>query len=280
MAEQKSISRFDVKEIFYSKNPRLARWIPAFVFNYLKRIVHQDFFNDFIFRCGEKRNLDFIEACIKEFDVTIHTVGEENLPKNGRFIFAANHPLGGFDALVLIKILSYRYSKVRYLVNDILMNLYNINELFIPLNKHGSLAVDAVKKLEESFNSDAQILTFPSGFVSRKIKGQIMDLPWQKSFIIKAVKHQRDIIPVHFSGRNTNFFYALANTRKFLGIKANIEMLYLADETVKHSHKSLTVRFGNPIPWQTFDNSQKPMEWAKWVKEQVYALDGVNNVPL
>jgi hypothetical protein len=280
MTEQKRLSRFDVKEIFYSKNPRLARWIPTFVFNYLKRIVHQDFFNDFIIRCGEKRNIEFIEACIKEFDVTIKTVGEEKLPENGRFIFAANHPLGGFDALVLIKILSYHYNKVKYLVNDILMNLYNINELFIPLNKHGSLAVNAVKQLDEAFISDTQILTFPSGFVSRKINGQIMDLPWQKNFILKAIKHKRDIIPVHFSGRNTNFFYALANIRKFLGIKANIEMLYLADETVKHSHKSLTVHFGTPISWQTFDNSRKPMEWAKWVKEQVYALDGVHIVPL
>jgi putative hemolysin len=278
--QQKSISVFDVKSIFHSKNPRLANWIPGFVYNYLKRIVHQDFFNDFIRRCVDKRNLDFIEACMKEFDVTIHTIGEEKLPANGRFIFAANHPLGGFDALVLIKILSAHYNKVKYLVNDILMNLYNINELFIPINKHGSLAVEAVKQLDEAFSSDIQILTFPSGLVSRKIKGQIMDLPWQKNFIVKAVQHKRDIVPVHFSGRNTNFFYALASIRKFLGIKANIEMLYLADETVKHSHKHLTVRFGNPIPWQTFDHSRKPKDWAKWVKEQVYALDGVGYVPL
>jgi 1-acyl-sn-glycerol-3-phosphate acyltransferase len=278
--QQKRIKRFDVKEIFQSKNPGLAGWIPGFVYNYLKRIVHQDFFNDFIFKHGEKRNLEFVEACIKEFDVTIHTVGENQLPAEGKYIFAANHPLGGFDALVLIKILSHHYTKVRYLVNDILMNLYNINELFIPINKHGSLAAASVKQLEDAFSSDAQILTFPSGFVSRKINKKIMDLPWQKSFILKAIKHQRDIIPVHFSGSNTNFFYNLAKVRKLLGIKANIEMLYLADETVKHSHKHLTVRFGNPISWKTFDKSRKPMEWAKWVKEKVYALDGIYSVPI
>jgi 1-acyl-sn-glycerol-3-phosphate acyltransferase len=281
MSDQpKRISTIDVRNIFYSKNPRLASFIPGFVFNYLKRIVHQDFYNGLIIRHGEKRNVEFIEACIKEFDVTIETIGEDKLPVNGKYIFAANHPLGGFDALVLIKILSHHFPRIRYLVNDILMNLYNINELFIPVNKHGSLAVDTVKLLDDALISDAQILTFPSGLVSRKINKQIMDLPWKKNFIIKAVRHKRDIIPVHFSGSNSNFFYNLSNFRKLLGIKANIEMLYLPDETFKHSHKHLTVRFGNPISWQTFDNSRKPAEWAKWVKDQVYALDGIYSVPL
>jgi putative hemolysin len=139
--------------------------------------------------------------------------------------------------------------------------------------------VIAVKQIDEAYNSEMQILTCPAGLVSRKINGQVMDLAWQKSFIQKAVKHQRDIIPVHFSGRNTNFFYNLSNFRKFLGIKATIEMMYLADETVKHQNKHLVVRFGKPIAWQTFDDSKKPIEWAKWVKEKVYALDGVTSVP-
>jgi hypothetical protein len=269
----------DVKAIFYNKNPRLARWIPNFVYNYLKRIVHEDFMNGILTRHGDKKNLEFLEALIEDFKVTIETVGEENLPKEGRYIFACNHPLGGFDGIVLMKLLAKRYGKIKYLVNDILMNLVNIKELFIPINKHGSQGVLAVKQIDEAYISDVQILTCPSGFVSRKFNGQVMDLPWQKSFIQKAVKHQRDIIPVHFSGQNTNFFYNLANFRKFFGIKLNIEMLYLADETVKHQNKHLEVRFGKPIPWQTFDNSKKPIEWAKWVKDQAYALAGVYSVP-
>lgn len=271
--------RIDVKAIFFSKNPQLARWMPGFIFKYLKRIVHEDFMNGFLDRHGEKKNIEFIEAVIHEFNVTIEVTGRENLPKEGRYIFASNHPLGGFDGMCLMKILSEHYDNIKYLVNDILMNLTNINELFIPINKHGSQGALAVKQIEDAYNSDIQILTCPSGYVSRKFNGQVMDLPWQKSFIQKAVKHQRDIIPVHFSGQNTNFFYNLSNFRKFFGIKVNIEMLYLADETIKHKNKHLIVRFGKPIPWQTFDNSKKPMEWAKWVKDQSYALAGITSVP-
>jgi len=269
----------DIKAIFYSKNPHLARFTPTFFFNYLKRIVHEDFMNDFLIRHEGKQNLEFIEAVIDEFNVTVETIGDKNLPKKGRFIFAANHPLGGFDGMVLIKLLARHYGGIKYLVNDILMNMFTIKDFFIPVNAFGGQGAKTVKQIEDAFNSDLQILTCPSGCVSRKIKGQVMDLPWQKSFILKAVKHERDIVPVHFSGQNTNFFYNISNFRKFFGIKTNIEMLYLADETIKHKNKHLTVRFGKPIPWQTFDNRRKPLEWAKWVKEQTYALNGINSVP-
>ena len=274
------IQPVDVKKVFYSKNPRLARLIPAFVFSYLKRIVHEDDINEFLAKHGQKLNLEFIDAAIEDFNVAITIEGEQNIPREGKYVFVANHPMGGFDGIVLMKIISGYYPEFRFLVNDILMNLKNIQDLFIPINKHGRLAYEAAAQIEKAFDSDIQILTFPSGYVSRKIRGQVMDLPWQKSFITKAVKYQRDVIPVHFSGHCSRFFYRLSNLRKFLGIKANIEMLYLADETYRHKNEKLTIKFGEPISWKTFDSRKKPVEWAKWVKEKVYALDGVYQVPL
>ena len=160
------------------------------------------------------------------------------------------------------------------------MNLTHIRELFIPINKHGRQALEAARQIENSYASDMQLLTFPAGLVSRKIKGQIMDLPWQKSFIVKARKHKRDIIPIHFSGSNSAFFYRLSKLRKFLGIKANLEMLYLADETYQHRNKHFTITIGKPIPYTTFDTGKDPMQWAKWVKQQTYLLAGVTEVPL
>ena len=274
------IQPIDLKAVFRDKNATLAALIPPFVYRYLNRIVHIEDINEFLKEHGEKRNVDFIDAVIQDFNVTIKTAGTENIPSSGQFIFAANHPLGGFDGIVLMKIINEYFCNFKFLVNDILMNIKNIQDLFIPINKHGKQAMDSASDIEKAFNSDTQILTFPAGLVSRRIKGQIMDLPWQKSFISKAVKHKRDIIPVHFSGRNTKFFYNLANLRKSLGIKANIEMLYLVDETYRHRNEVLTVRFGSPIAWKTFDKSKKPLEWAKWVKEKVYALDGIHYVPL
>jgi 1-acyl-sn-glycerol-3-phosphate acyltransferase len=280
VAHHKKIQPIDIKAVFYNKNPKLALLIPGFIYRYLKHIIHEEDINEFLKKHGEKQNLNFIDAAIEDFNVNIRLEGAENIPSKGRFIIAANHPLGGFDGIVLMKIMSGYFTEFRFLVNDILLNLKNIQDLFIPINKHGKQASKSAEQIEKAFESNAQILTFPAGLVSRKIHGQIMDLPWHKNFIAKSIRHQRDIIPVHFSGRNTNFFYRLAKLRKFLGIKANIEMLYLVDETYRHRNENLVVKFGESIPWQTFDRSKKPTEWAKWVKEKVYALDGVNHVPI
>lgn len=269
----------EIKKVFANKNPRLARLIPEFVFRFLRHIVREDFVNEFLNQYGHLKNRDFAVASIKYFNVSLHVKGMENIPKEGRFIFVANHPLGGFDGIVLIKIISEYFPSYKFLVNDILMNVFPLKDVFIPINKHGKQALESARQVEAAYASDLQLITFPAGLVSRKTKGQIMDLPWQKSFINKAIKHQRSIIPIHFSGQNTKFFYSLANVRKFFGIKANIEMLFLMDETYKHRNKHLTIKIGKPIDYHTFDKRKKPLEWAKWVKEKVYALDMITHVP-
>jgi len=262
----------DVKKVFHQKNPRLAPLIPGFVYRFIKNIVHEDYINEFLRKHGHKQGLEFIEAIIADFNVTTEIIGEENLPPQGRFIFAGNHPLGGFDGMVLMHFIGKKYPEVKFLVNDILMNLRNLEPLFVPINKHGPHGRDAARKMDEAMRSEAQILTFPSGLVSRRIKGKIEDLPWKKNFIQKAVQYQRDVIPFHFSGRNTSHFYFLANLRKFLGIKSNLEMFLLPDETYRHRNKKLTLIFGKPIPWRTFDHTKSPQEWATWVRNIVYSL--------
>ncbi len=277
--EETNVPKINLKKVFYEKNPKMAKWLPGFVYRYLKRIVHEEYVNEFLQKYGDKHGIEFANASIKDFNVKIEIEGEENIPKSGRYIFASNHPLGGFDGLMIMHILDKHYKEYKFLVNDILMNIKNLTPLFIPINKHGRQDPKAAEELDRLFKSESQLLTFPAGLVSRRIKGQIVDLPWQKSFITKAKQYQRDIVPIHMSGRNTEFFYRLYSIRKFFGIKAALEMLYLADETYKHRNKSFRVTFGKPIPWQTFDTSKRPIEWAKWVKEQVYKMDGVESIP-
>jgi putative hemolysin len=154
------------------------------------------------------------------------------------------------------------------------MNLRNLQELFIPVNKHGAQVTEAVRRINELYESDMQVCTFPAGLVSRRFNGHIMDMKWHKNFIRKAGSTRRDVVPVYFQGRNSDFFYRLASFRRALGIKANIEMFYLVNETFKQRDKKLKLYIGKPIPWTTFDRSKKPDEWAFWVKEKVYALGG------
>ncbi len=262
----------DVETVLYSKNPALKKVVPKFIVNYLKRIVHQDDINEFLRQCSHLRDADMVGAFLSKFEIKYLVSGTENIPETGRYIFVSNHPLGGLDGLVFIYELSKHFPDVKFPVNDILTNIENMSGIFLPVNKHGSQGKDAARRIEETYSSDSQILYFPAGLCSRKKRGTIKDLAWHKSFISKAIQHKRDVVPAYFSGRNSNFFYNLANIRKFLGIKVNIEMLYLADEMFKQKGKEIRLSFGKPIPWQTFDKSKSAPEWADWVKSKSYEL--------
>jgi len=262
----------DIEKVFSSKNPRSLKIIPSFVIRYLKRITHQEEINAFISQNSHKKGLEFSKAILDEFGVRYNTEGMENIPGSGRFLFASNHPLGGMDGIALITAVGEKFTNLKFPVNDILMNIKGLDNIFIPINKHGGHSKDAARQMEEAYQSDAQMLMFPAGLVSRKRNGKIADLEWKKNFIKKAIQHKRDIIPVHITGRNSNFFYNLANWRKRLGIKANIEMLYLADEMYKQKGENLTIRFGQPISWEKLASDVNAHGWAQKIKATVYDL--------
>jgi len=268
-------TRLDVKQVLRSKLNEKADKIPAFIVNYLIRIIHQDEINHILTIYHDLDGVRFMEAIVGYFNVRLAVKQEENLPPGDKkYIFVSNHPLGGFDGICLAYLIGKHYQgKVICLVNDLLLAIPNLRSIFVPVNKHGAQSREAVIQMEEAYLSDHQIFTFPAGLCSRKQKGVIRDLEWKKSFIQKAIEHQRDVVPIHFEGRNSNFFYRLAKIRKLLRIKMNLEMLYLPDELFKQKNKSFCVHIGKPIPWQTFDSGKKPVEWAQWVKGMVENLE-------
>lgn len=267
------IKRIDIKKVLAQKAPKASRKIPGCIVDYLIRTVHQDELNDILERYKDKEGVAFMRELVSYFDLTLDLAGEENIPADGHYIFASNHPLGGLDGICLSAVIGSRFEgKIKYPVNDLLLYIPNLKSIFVPVNKHGAQGKDNARALEEAFASDNQIVTFPAGMCSRKIGGKIQDTKWKKSFIQKAVEYKRDVVPVYFDGRNSNFFYNLARIRQALGIKMNYEMLYLPDEMFRSKHKTFRIYFGKPIPWQTFDTSKKTSEWAGWVRDIVYKL--------
>jgi len=265
-------TRIDIKDIFRDKNPGLARLIPGFIIRYLKRVIHEDELNDFMSKYGDLNNIELVKAGLVYLGINYEVHNKHNIPGEGRYVFVSNHPLGGLDGLVFMTELSKYFDDIKFPVNDILMNIGNMSGIFLPINKHGSQARESAREIEEAYASDSQILYFPAGLCSRKKHGKIKDLQWQKNFLVKAIKHKRDIVPVYFSGRNSNWFYNLSNFRKAIGIKSNIEMLYLPDEMFQQKDKDLHIVFGERIPWEKFDKSKTPLEWADWIQGKSYEL--------
>lgn len=266
----------DIDNILKSKMGGKAKYVPRFASAWLKHIVHQDQVNEFLHSARDLKGVPWLDATLKYLDITLKVEGEENLPPkdDGKlYTFVSNHPLGGIDGVAIGSVVGHHYDgNFRYLVNDLLMNLPGLAPLCIGINKTGKKGRDFPAMVEAGFASQNHMVMFPAGLCSRRINGEIHDIPWKKTFITKSVQNQRDVVPIHFGGQNSNFFYRLANICKRLGIKFNIAMLFLADEMFKNTHQTFTVKIGKPIPWQTFDNTKTPMEWALFVEDTVYKL--------
>ena len=277
------LKKIDIDEVFKGKNPGLYRLLPGSIFSYLKRIIHQDQVNSFLERHANDFGFDFIHAIVNEFRIKTKVIGRENIPAFGPKIFVSNHPLGALDAVALLEEVAKERKDVRFLVNDLLLNVENLKGIFAGVNKVGKTSTEALDEIEKVFAMDHAVFTFPAGLVSRKQypngffgRPVIEDLPWKKSFISRSRKYRKPVIPVYINGCNSSFFYNLALWRKHLGIKSNIEMLYLVNEMYKQYNKTITIIFGKEIPWETFDSCKKDSEWALRVKHHVYKMGKEN----
>ena len=276
MYNDPSIPKFiSIDKLIATKNPALLKWMPRFILNYIKRIIHQDEVNYVIHTYGQDNvGLDFVNAIIeRHWGAHYTTHGLDDIPADGRYIFASNHPLGAFDGLVLMSAIGKRFKHIKFIVNDLLMHLKPLAPLFVPVNKHGRQSAEYAARIDATYAAhDTQVLYFPAGLCSRRINGEITDLPWKRNFVQKAVRYRRDIVPVYFHGRNSDFFYRVGSFRKRLGIKANVEMFYLPHEFFKQKKANYDVYFGEPVPYQTFDASKTSDQWTQMIRSRVYAM--------
>lgn len=269
MSKEKFI---DVEKLIESKNPKLLKWLPGFVLRYLKRILHQREINEFLARTKDKKNIDFCEEVVEFMNIQVEVEGLEHIPKDGKITIAMNHPLGGMDAMILIYALRKQRTDVKFIVNDLLMNLTNLSDLFVGINKHGKNQGSTRGKVKALFESDSAVCIFPAGMVSRKEDGIIQDFEWKKTFVTYAKSCDRTIIPVFIEGRLSNFFYRLYSFRKFIGIKANIEMLYLSNEMFKQKNKTLKFIVGKPVTNEVLYSNESDRKIAQEIRKGVYQL--------
>ncbi len=276
MEEAKKV--IDIEKTVRNSKSALIRSLPGFIINLLARIVKQDEINAVIHSNRNKNGVEFINGVLDDWKVTVNIRGEENIPRSGRFIFVANHPVGGMDAMSLFHTVYRHYSEVVFPSNDLFRYIPQLKNVLLGINVFGKNSRETAEKLNILFASSSQVLFFPAGEVSRRSKGVISDIPWQKSFITKAVQHRRDIIPIHISGRNSNLFYIVARLRKLSGIKLYIETMLLPREMVKQINSTFTLTVGKPVSWKSFTGERSHYDWAQQIKQTVYKLAGNNEL--
>lgn len=272
--------KVDIRQALRQKLGWKVRLVPLFLVRKLEKIVRQKDLNALLEENYPKEGAEFCRGVFRSLDITIDVRGEDRLPSpsHRRVIYVSNHPLGGLDGMALIAWLEERHGcEVKFLVNDILMAVAPLKSVFLPINKHGKQSRNSLKAIDDALAGDEPLIIFPAGLVSRKRpSGRILDLKWQKFFVTKAIEYKRDLVPLYFDGKNSNSFYNIARRRKRLGIKFNIEMLYLPREIFSQRGKTLTIVCGRGIPWESLRGGAGAAEQARQIKRAVYALSGIN----
>ena len=264
--------KIDVAKVLRERLPKYYKYIPRFAVRWLERTICQDQLNAILQKMAGKNSVDAATAALDEMRITVQSTGLDQLPE-GRYMFVSNHPLGGLDGLALISLLGNRYDhKIKFLVNDLLMAVEPLRGVFLPVNKYGKQSRVAATEIEEALRSDNQFITFPAGLCSRmQPDGTIADLPWQKAAVVHAANYHRDIVPVYFDACNSKFFYRFAKWRKKLGIKFNIELIFLPKEMIKQCGSTQRVIIGQPISWETLD-TRAPKKQAAGLRDIVYSM--------
>lgn len=273
MEPENNILSVDVEKVIRGKSRKLAERLPRFVIEYIKRTIHQDEINRLLYKNREYTGVDFATHILQDLDVTynVHFTGASRPIPGGRYIFVSNHPLGGLDGMILISYIGSSMGDVRFIVNDLLMYIKPLAPVFVPVNKYGRMRHDNTRLFQETFDSDAQVLYFPAGLCSRLIDGEITDLEWKKTFVTKAIESRRDIVPMFFSGENSRRFYRLANLRKRLGVKFNIETFLFPDEMFRKKGTSFDLYIGEPVPYTSLTGEHSHKEWCDIIRKYSYA---------
>ena len=271
------ILQIDIRSILNSRIPaKKRRWIPSFLISGVEKLIHQKELNEILRATLPSEGSEFSRRVLNYLDIKVEVSGLENLKDGERYMFASNHPLGGLDGMAYISVLGDKYGddNIRFLVNDMLMNVLPLKNLFLPINKFGKQGRDYAQIINEKMESDCQIFQFPAGLCSRlQDNGEISDLEWQKSFVVKALESKRDIVPVFFEGKNSGKFYKTAKWRKKLGIKFNLEQILLPSELCKARGSQFRIIFGSPIPHSELSSLGKsPREIASAIRSLSYNL--------
>ncbi|NOZ36318.1 MAG: glycerol acyltransferase [Chlorobi bacterium] len=263
----------DVEKIIRSQKNRFIKNLPNFAVKYIKKVTREKELNKIVDYAGNTEGIEFIKKCMEYMQITYNVYGKENIPTEGRFIFAGNHPLGGFDFFAAILSINDNYKNIKAIANEMLMQVKPLRNIFLPVNVFGNSSKAAKEEILKAMTSEeCQIMIFPAGEVARKYNGKLDDGKWHRSFIKNAVEFKRDIIPIYIDAENSEKFYRVAKIRRTLRLKADLELFLLPQELVKQKNKVINVTFGKPISYKTFDRSKELIEWAQEIKKVVYNL--------
>lgn len=268
------MNQIDIKEIILSKNPKFLSKSPKIikdlVFNALSKILYLSEINNFLKNHSNKNGLDFIDELFEmlDFSYLVSAKDREKIPSEGKLIIVANHPLGGLDGLILIKLICEVRRDVKIVVNDVLLNIDNLKEFFLPLDiLSNSFQKENINKITKAIREEQAIIIFPAGEVARMGPAGIQEGKWNKGAIYFSEKFNIPVLPIYLEAKNSILFYLISLLNK------KFSTFLLPRELFIKRGKSIRIKIGNHILPQAFSTKyQRSTHLIKSLRKHVLLI--------
>jgi len=265
------MQQIDLKKIILQRNPGFLSYFPEFLqkvfYLLLAKLLKINEINTILEKCNDLSGIAFIDEVFEQLDFSYMITKKERdrIPSEGKVIIVANHPLGGLDGMVLLKLVSEVRPDVKIVVNDVLMEIEALNELFLPVNIfENKVQKSNFEKISQSLAREEAVIIFPAGEVSRLSTKGVQDKPWNKGVLLFAKKYDAIIQPVFIHAKNSLGFYLVSSVWK------KFSLFLLPGEMFRKKHKNITIKIGEPIPPSSiFGSIKKNSLQIKLLKKHV-----------
>ncbi|WP_339661137.1 lysophospholipid acyltransferase family protein [Croceibacter atlanticus] len=219
--------------------------------------------------------VQFIDSILKTLEVEFDIPEEDlkRIPKTGAFITVSNHPLGGIDGLILMKLLLAKRDDYRIIANFLLHRLEPVKPYIMPVNpfedhKEAKSSVGGLKEALSHLRDGKPLGMFPAGEVSTyKEDSVIADKPWEPSAIKLVQKANVPIIPIYFKAKNSALFYRLSK------LSPTLRTAKLPGEMLSQKHRKIQVRIGHPISAKDQLEYKTLEDFTAYIRKRTYLLD-------
>ncbi|MBC8414160.1 MAG: 1-acyl-sn-glycerol-3-phosphate acyltransferase [Nitrospira sp.] len=266
----------DIKKMIEDKSPGFFRVMPGFLSSLLiktlERVNHIEDIRGFFQQNEDKQNLQFIEAVFEFLDFQYKVSDEDiaRIPASGRLICVANHRLGVLDGLSLLKIIGSVRKDVKIVVNDILIPLDNMKDLFLFYDLYSSVARrDNIQKIKTALIEENAVIFFPSASVAKMSLRGIREGTWFNGPVFFAHKYGVPILPVNINGRNSAMYYLVSL------LSHELSSLFLPQAMFSLRSCSVDVKIGPLLTKEMFGNRGAGIaDRTALLREHVLSLGG------
>ena len=231
--------------------------------------------NDIYSRFEHESGVEFINSVLQHLEVNITYFEEElkRIPKTGPFITVSNHPLGGLDGLILIKLVSLVRPDFKVIANFLLQKIEPISEQFFGVNpfenaKDVRSSTLGIKQALGHLKEGGCFGIFPAGEVSTYAmgEGKVQDRPWMESGMKIVKKAGVPVVPIYFGARNSRLFYLLS------ALSPTLRTASLPRGLIHSRNKSIKVRVGRPIQVAELEQYSDIQDFTAFLRKKTYAL--------